>query len=302
VTPITKTRFAPTPSGFLHLGNICNLLLIHCYSKLENLHLSLRIDDIDRSRFRLNYLEDIFRVVDFLGVPFDSGPTGIQDFEINFSQHKKIDKYQTFLDEIIKDTFLCECTRKTLRAVGEIYPGYCHSKNIISGTNLKRRISCPNGNVGYFSKKKKETMALREVIGDFILWNYFENRPSYQLVSIVEDLGENVDFIVRGADLLISTYSQELLKRMLMSEASTKEIAYIHHSLLTLDGQKISKSVQRSSGRSVIDIYSLKEVLSYFWNWFTGEVRQVNDMKQLQVLFFEKVKTPSYESVFINFN
>ena len=69
----TRTRFAPTPSGFLHLGNICNLLLIHCYRKMLNLHLSLRIDDIDRSRYRVEYLENIFKVSDFLGISYDAG-------------------------------------------------------------------------------------------------------------------------------------------------------------------------------------------------------------------------------------
>ena len=62
------TRFAPTPSGFLHLGNLYNLLLVERLAKQLGADLILRVDDLDRSRYRRKYAKDIFRMMRWLGV------------------------------------------------------------------------------------------------------------------------------------------------------------------------------------------------------------------------------------------
>ena len=71
-----KFRYAPTPSGFLHEGNICNFLLVWVLARASGGKILLRIDDLDRERFRKPYLEDIFRKLDSLGLDYDEGPAG----------------------------------------------------------------------------------------------------------------------------------------------------------------------------------------------------------------------------------
>lgn len=297
-----QTRFAPTPSGYLHLGNICNLLLIHCYKKQLNLNLRLRVDDIDRSRFRLEYLEDIFRVSEFLGVSFDSGPSDVNDFEQNYSQRKKIEKYRSYLELLKPHTFICECTRKRLKDTGSVYPGFCRNKVITHDNNLKTRLAVHSREVELGSFDNINIAGrLDALIGDFILWNSLEDRPSYQLVSLVEDLEDQVDLIIRGKDLSLSTISQEVIRNVLITNkgpsSKHKNISYIHHALITKDSQKISKSVSKNSPVPITERFSTEEVYSYFWSWVSGEKKMVKSLSELESLYIERNLTPSFESV-----
>ncbi|MEM6770864.1 MAG: glutamate--tRNA ligase family protein, partial [Bacteroidota bacterium] len=93
-----KARIAPTPSGYLHQGNLANFLL---NTKLAGgADLLLRIDDLDRARFRQEYLEDIFRCVRKLGLPINEGPTGAKDFARLWSQEHRMDHYANALNSL----------------------------------------------------------------------------------------------------------------------------------------------------------------------------------------------------------
>ena len=72
-----KTRIAPTPSGFLHVGNAVSFLITYCLAKSENGKLLLRIDDLDRERYRKEYVDDIFYTLDWLGIQYDEGPSSV---------------------------------------------------------------------------------------------------------------------------------------------------------------------------------------------------------------------------------
>ena len=80
------SRLAPTPSGYLHLGNAVNFVLTWLLTRQAGGVLHLRIDDLDRARLRPAYLENIFRVIDWLGLDYDHGPTGPDDFLRHHSQ------------------------------------------------------------------------------------------------------------------------------------------------------------------------------------------------------------------------
>ncbi|MCY4495585.1 MAG: glutamate--tRNA ligase family protein, partial [Acidimicrobiaceae bacterium] len=74
------TRIAPTPSGFLHLGNVYNFILTWWWARSQNGKLILRIDDADTSRLRVEYVEDIFVTLEWLGMDIDQGPSGVEQF------------------------------------------------------------------------------------------------------------------------------------------------------------------------------------------------------------------------------
>ena len=288
-----KTRFAPTPSGYLHIGNICNLLLVQCVAKKLELDFELRIDDIDRGRFRNEYLENIFEVCDYLDIEFNLGPTGVADFEKNFSQAKKINHYQKYFNQISKHLFLCECSRKVLKGYDR-YPGTCYNKNLNPSleSNLKAR---------FFASEKKIIYSgnqLNKKLDDFVLWNYNENRPSYQFVSFLEDLENNVDVIVRGDDLLESSFNHECLRSVLKTNGdNVSEISYLHHALIKENNQKISKSVMKNTSRSIKQIMSKKEIYHYFLEWYFGDDCNVTSIKGVSNYFIENVETLSFESV-----
>lgn len=218
-----KSRIAPTPSGFLHIGNIVNFYIIWRLVRLHKGELILRIDDCDSSRTRPEFIEDIFFTLDWLGIDFDQGPSGPEDFQKNFSQSLRFNRCHEVLS-LLENTFVCECTRSQLPKGGS-YPGTCRHKRLtyVPGHNSIR------------------LLADELPTGDFVIWRR-DNLPAYQLVSVVEDVDMQITHIVRGEDLSASTEMQKHLAQMAGFSFFAK-IKFIHHPLL-LDkqGNKLSKS------------------------------------------------------------
>ena len=105
--------------------------------------------------------------------------------------------------------------------------------------------------VEFRSQQYLESGDCAELVGDFILWNSLEDRPSYQLVSFYHDVEDKVDFIIRGEDLCLSTISQEVIKKKVSHfggffSHQRQKVSYLHHSLIKKGGQKISKAVNKN--------------------------------------------------------
>src|SRR5262245_28324997 len=92
-----KTRIAPTPSGYLHIGTILSFSLTAGLARREGASILLRIDDLDRERVQAEYVEDIFETLRFLGIPWDEGPTDAEDFARNWSQMRRLLLYRKAL-------------------------------------------------------------------------------------------------------------------------------------------------------------------------------------------------------------
>src|SRR5687768_9291602 len=120
-----KTRIAPTPSGYLHLGNALSMLVTAEFAKRYGCSILLRIDDIDQQRIRKEYIEDIFDTLKFLGIKWEEGPQTYEDYTNNFSQIKRLDIYNSALEQLKNSgrVFACTCSRSDLR--DGIYPGTC---------------------------------------------------------------------------------------------------------------------------------------------------------------------------------
>lgn len=239
-----RSRIAPTPSGLLHLGNAVNFLLTWLTVRKEGGTLRLRIDDADCLRSRPEYLEDIFRQLDWLGLTWDEGPSGPDDFRLNFSQQLRRERYRAFLAELdrLGRLYPCVCSRSEIRRVAPngVYPGLCRdgSGASISGTGQAMRVRVPAGSL--FRLEGREVHLCKEM-GDFVLWRK-EDLPAYQLVSLVDDLDDRINCIVRGQDLLASTAAQLFLAR-LHGDNLFAETRFLHHPLLRgEDGRKLSKS------------------------------------------------------------
>lgn len=122
----TKTRIAPTPSGYLHLGNVLSFAITATLAHRHGAKILLRIDDLDRERAGKLYIQDIFDTLDFLQIPYDEGPLDAQDFEVNYSQLHRMDQYQLALDKLRDDglVYACTCSRK------QINNCECYAKHI----------------------------------------------------------------------------------------------------------------------------------------------------------------------------
>ena len=92
-----KTRIAPTPSGYLHLGNVLSFALTAALARRAGAAILLRIDDLDRERVSRDYVEDIFETLRFLGIPWDEGPRDFSEYERVWSQLHRLRLYREAL-------------------------------------------------------------------------------------------------------------------------------------------------------------------------------------------------------------
>ncbi len=116
---MAKTRIAPTPSGFLHAGNAFNFLVTDRLAKATGSRLVLRIDDLDAGRTRPEYIEDVFRSLQWLGIRVDEGPSGPDDFHANWTQHLRMPRYLGATEALLSRGALypCSCSRPQLETL-----------------------------------------------------------------------------------------------------------------------------------------------------------------------------------------
>ncbi len=244
-----RTRFAPTPSGRLHRGNGLSFLVTWCLARAAGGRIVLRIDDLDKQRRRREYLEDIFYTLDWLGLDYDEGPAGVEDFLKHYSQHHRLDRYQEALEMLRQKggLFACTCTRSQIRrrSTTGLYPGICRERRLpfeAERTAWRIRVS-EETQVAFREWRRSDPVIIRlaEFMGDFVVRQ--KNRmPAYQIASLIDDLDYHINFVVRGQDLMISSAAQTHLAQRL-GAASFSGVTFWHHPLL-LDpsGEKLSKS------------------------------------------------------------
>ena len=239
---VIRSRLAPSPSGRLHLGNAVNFVLTWLMVRKAGGTLRLRIDDADCLRTKPEYLEDIFFQLDWLGITWDEGPTGVDDFRRCFSQQLRLERYREFLAQLgrLEHLYPCDCSRRMIRSLapGGIYPGFCRKRSAEPGAKVAIRVRVPEGSV---FRVDGQEVPLCKAMGDFVLWRK-EDLPAYQLVSLVDDLDDRITLIVRGQDLLASTAAQLFLAGLHGDNFFAAGVFRHHPLVLGEDGRKLSKS------------------------------------------------------------
>jgi glutamyl-tRNA synthetase len=260
-----RTRLAPTPSGFLHVGNVLSFGIAAALAQKCGAKILLRIDNIDQARSNSQYVQDIFDTLKFLEIPWNEGPRNVKEFDEHYSQVHRMALYRDALGHLIETgaVFACACSRKKLLIAG---PCGCRNKNIpLNAENVCWRMATQNlpqlTVTNYDSSKIKSF--LPDEMRDFVVRKK-DGFPAYQLTSVVDDLFYGVDFIVRGQDLWPSTLAQSALAASLGKD-SFNDIAFFHHRLLAEpSGRKMSKSAGatsvrflRESGKSKAEVFAM---------------------------------------------
>jgi len=264
------TRFAPTPSGFLHIGNIYSFLLTKVLAEKTRAKILLRIDDLDRERYRPEYLQDIFDSLDFMEINYDIGPKTVTEFEGEWSQIHRMEKYNMALEILRtkKVVFGCDCSRKKIQQMDPsgYYLGHCQSRNIqLAKNEICWRMDTFDSDFIHIKTLNdgRKSYTLPEDAAFFVVRKK-DKLPAYQLTSVVDDVHYGVDLIVRGNDLLASTLGQQLIANQLES-SSFQDATFHHHPLIKGPGnKKLSKSegatsIQylRKEGKKPADIYQI---------------------------------------------
>jgi len=258
----TKTRIAPTPSGYLHLGNVLSFAITAALAQQHDANILLRIDDLDQARANKLYIQDIFDTLDFLRLPYDEGPKNAEDFEANYSQLHRMDSYKQALDKLRDGNALyaCTCSRKQINSCE------CFDKHIPLDTpGASWRLITNNAIVSVRDYNGNTIQAtLPHEMQNFIVRKK-DGFPAYQLNSVVDDLLYGIDLIVRGQDLWASTLAQHALAKTLGRSNEFGKITFYHHPLIkNASGEKLSKSAGatsikylRESGKTAAEIFCI---------------------------------------------
>ncbi|MDB5086084.1 MAG: hypothetical protein JWR09_78 [Mucilaginibacter sp.] len=263
VTRFNKTRIAPTPSGYLHVGNVLSFAVTALLARKSGAKTLLRIDDLDQARINKLYLHDIFDTLNFLEIPWDEGPNNLKEFEDDYSQLHRMPVYKEALKQLADEAlvFACSCSRSQLN-LGEC--SCLENKIPLSAQNTCWRL-LTDGNIEIQVKNYNGNIIkapLPDEMHNFVVKKK-DGFPAYQLTSVIDDLFFGVDLVVRGEDLWPSTLAQHLLASA-SGKNSFADVTFYHHPLLMEAGKKISKSAGavsirywRESGKKPTDIYTM---------------------------------------------
>lgn len=215
-----KGRFAPSPTGRMHLGNIFSALLSWLSAKSKGGKWVLRIEDIDPQRSHQKYADLIMNDLDWLGLYWDEGP---------YYQSQRSDIYAHYLS-VLRDkgmTYPCYCTRADILATQAphesdgrvVYKGTCRNLPIGMRTGpAATRLKVPEEGAGIVSfvdgHYGERTVDLTTQCGDFIVRRK-DGAWAYQLAVVVDDALMGINEVVRGRDLLLSSPQQIYLARLL---------------------------------------------------------------------------------------
>jgi glutamyl-tRNA synthetase len=223
-----------------------NFVLTWLLTRQAGGQLHLRIDDLDRARLRPAYLENIFRVIDWLGIDYDHGPAGPDDFLRHHSQLLHLPEYNRVLRRLAltattRQPGLVQASRRTRTGGPDApvpleTPGAAWRAHVPAGTEIL-----------FPDRWQGETcIPLGALMPDFVIRKK-DGVAAYQVASVVDDLRLGTTLIVRGLDLQPSTAAQLWLAGQLSETAAfnATHIQFYHHPLLINEaGQKLSKSQQ----------------------------------------------------------
>jgi glutamyl-tRNA synthetase len=246
-------RLAPTPSGYLHLGNALNFGLTWLLARLQGGRLRLRIDDLDAPRSQPEFVEDIFRSLEWLGLNYEEGPGGPSEQAALFSQHHRIPLYEAALARLWESgkLFACDCSRKSIRERSPqgLYPGTCRERGLSrEQAQVAWRLRTPAQLAIQWQDQAMglQSILLTDKMPDFVIRRK-DQLPAYQLASLVDDQLYGINWLVRGADLRESTAAQ-LYVADCLGEDRFCQAHFLHHPLLLDEkGEKLAKSAGAAS-------------------------------------------------------
>lgn len=290
--PKTISRLAPTPSGYLHLGNAFSFILTWLLVRRLEGKLQLRIDDLDSARLKRDCLEDIFLQLEWLGLEYDSGPQGPEEHLKHYSQSLKIEDYRETLSSLrqLRSLYACQCSRKQYLAISEdgLYPKTCRDKKLdLDQPEIIWRFKSESEALSdtLFFEGSSEEDSSSKPLGDAVLLRR-NGIPSYQIASLVDDMKNRSTLIVRGIDLYPSSLFQQTVAEKL-GWATFSEICFVHHSLLKdSTGKKYAKS---EGAYSLKDLKQENSDPGFVYRgvacWLGLPDTDINDLKSLQHAF-----------------
>lgn len=278
-----RGRFAPSPTGRMHAGNIFSALMMWLVVKSQGGTIVLRIEDLDRERSKREYIDQVQRDFELLGLTWDEGPY-----------------FQSTEDPVYEEAFLalqeagmvypCYCTRADLKAAsaphwGEknVYPGYCRDLNTEerylreeAGRRPAWRLRVPDEMVEFRDLFQGDYRQLLDrECGDFVV-RRSDDLFAYQLAVVADDARQGINTIVRGIDLITSTPQQIYLRRLLgklgVVDPGVDPVFGHIPLLMGEDGHRLSKRHKDASLDMLMETYKTSEAVLGHVAFVTGMI------------------------------
>tara|TARA_B100000686_G_scaffold55583_1_gene59934 strand:- start:1497 stop:2882 length:1386 start_codon:yes stop_codon:yes gene_type:complete len=208
---LVRTRFAPSPTGLLHIGGARTALFAWLYAKSNAGSCLLRIEDTDKERSKEEFTEEIINSFNWMGVNFD---------EDVVYQSKNYDRHLEVAKELLKNerAYVCDCSKERLeqlrkdqqkKGLNAKYDGKCRNLSIRESGNTVIRFKNPEeGSVKFTDLiKKTEIEFSNQEMDDFILVRS-DGKPTYNLCVVVDDLDMQISHVIRGDDHINNTFRQ----------------------------------------------------------------------------------------------
>ena len=299
-----KVRFAPSPTGDLHVGNIRTALFDWAYARHTGGIFLFRIEDTDRSRVTDEYIAAAIDTLKWLGLSWDEGPE-VGGPHGPYLQSQRLDIYSEWADRFIKqgDAYYCYCSPDELEARREAQkesgqaPGYDGKCRSISDEDLARyraqgrepviRMRMPEGSTTFTDVIRGECTFDHNFVPDFVLVRA-DGSPLYTLAVAVDDVLMEVTHVLRGEDLLSSTPRQIRVYQAMGVKAEDYPLFAHLPFVMGTDNAKLSKRNGETSIAWYREQGFLPEAICNYLallGWSPGDDRENLTLKELTELF-----------------
>ncbi len=282
-TMTVRTRFAPSPTGFLHVGGVRTALFSWLYAKRHKGQFVLRIEDTDRERSTQESVQAIIDGMSWLGLDCDEGP---------FYQTERYHRYNEVAQQFLEQgkAYRCECSKERLEALREAqlnakekprYDGHCRNKNLPAGnTPFVIRFKNPEqGTVSFHDEVYGDIHVENSELDDLILVRS-DGHPTYNFAVVIDDIDMKITHVIRGDDHINNTPRQINLFYAL--NAPTPVFAHLPM-ILGDDGKRLSKrhgavSVLQFKELGVLPHALLNYLVRLGWSHGDQEIFSVDEM------------------------
>ncbi len=277
-----RTRFAPSPTGYLHIGGARTSLFSWLYAKKMGGEFVLRIEDTDRERSTQEAVDAILDGMEWLGMEHDEGP---------FYQTQRFDRYKEVIQQLLDDghAYHCNCSRERLDEIRAQqmankqkpkYDGCCRDKGLSAADDTVIRFKNPLDGAVTITDHVRGTVVIKNQELDDLIIERSDKTPTYNLTVVVDDWDMKITHVIRGDDHLNNTPRQINILNALGADIPE----YVHLPMINgHDGKKLSK---RHGAVSVMQYHEegyLKEaVINYLvrlgWSHGDQEIFSLEEM------------------------
>jgi glutamyl-tRNA synthetase len=281
----TKTRFAPSPTGYLHVGGARTALFSWLHARKHGGKYVLRIEDTDLQRSTAESINAILEAMTWLGLDYDEGP---------FYQTKRFDRYNEVIDELLgkKLAYRCCCPKERLDALREgqmqrkekpRYDGHCRGKTIAADEpHVIRFRNPPEGSVIVDDQVRGKIVFRNDELDDLII-RRTDGSPTYNLTVVVDDLDMGITDVIRGDDHVNNTPRQINI----LTALGKKPPRYAHvPMILGDDGSRLSKrhgavGVMEYRNQGILPEALLNYLVRLGWSHGDDELFTLDQMVEL---------------------